>query len=66
MEGLILKDRYKVLQYIDEGQQGSVYSVEDLQKEIKGPLVAKFSQEKETLAKEIRYLKKVYKFWEKT
>ena len=65
LEGLILKDRYKVLKYIDEGHQGMVYIVKDLKREISGPLVVKLSKEKEVIAKEIRYMKKIYKFWDK-
>ena len=60
MNGLILKDRYQVKGFLDEGLQGQVYIVRDLQSPDPRYLAAKFSEDKEDLAKEIRYMKKVH------
>ena len=65
MNGLILKDRYQVEGFLDEGQQGQVYIVRDLQSPDQRHLAAKFSEDKEDLAKEIRYMKKVYSVFNK-
>ena len=65
MRGVILKDRYQVQGFIDEGQYGKVYTVRDLQAAANHqPLVVKFSQDKEAIALEIRHMKKVYESYD--
>ena len=60
LEGQILQQRYQVGKLLDKGNQGKVYEITDVMTEKHGSnkskLVAKFSEDKDCLANEIRII----------
>ena len=61
--GQVLQNRYRIGELLDEGSQGKVFEGVDITKDqlTQTPLIIKFSEQYEALAKEIRILKKLRK-----
>lgn len=58
LEGKILNNRYKVLKYLDKGENGEVFEAVDLNKEAsqQKPLVIKVQETTDLFHKEINYM----------
>ena len=62
LEGCLLKNRYQIGKFIDNGQQGCVYTVTDTKRDDKRrPLIIKVARNSKLFTKEIKTMTKVHK-----